>query len=78
MTVPQQIPEDLTYRFSHRHLLGIEGLSPDEISYLLDLADTSDPVIASEVAQLKPRIAVVGEMVALAKPVAQLAAQLGR
>lgn len=42
---------------------------------LLDLADTSDPVIASEVAQLKPRIAVVGEMVALAKPVAQLAAQ---
>ncbi|UUW88594.1 hypothetical protein [Pimelobacter simplex] len=42
---------------------------------LLDLADTSDPVIASEVAQLKPRIAVVGEMVALAKPIAQLAAQ---
>ena len=42
---------------------------------LLDLADTSDPVIASEVAQLKPRIAVVGEMVALAKPVAQLASQ---
>lgn len=42
---------------------------------LLDLADTSDPVIASEVAQLKPRIAVVGEMVALAKPVAKLAAQ---
>ena len=42
---------------------------------LLDLADTSDPVIASEVAQLKPRIAVVGEMVALAKPVAQLAAK---
>ena len=42
---------------------------------LLDLADTSDPVIASEVAQLNPRIAVVGEMVALAKPVAQLAAQ---
>ena len=42
---------------------------------LLDLADTSDPVIASEIAQLKPRIAVVGEMVALAKPVAQLAAQ---
>lgn len=42
---------------------------------LLDLADTSDPVIASEVAQLKPRIAVVGEMVALAKPIAQLATQ---
>ena len=40
MTAPQQIPEDLTYRFSHRHLLGIEGLSPDEITYLLDLADT--------------------------------------
>ncbi|MDP4015105.1 MAG: hypothetical protein Q8P38_10875, partial [Candidatus Nanopelagicales bacterium] len=42
---------------------------------LLDLADTSDPVIASEVAQIKPRIAVVVEMVTLAKPVAQLAAQ---
>jgi len=42
---------------------------------LLDRADTTDPVIASEVAQLKPRLAVVGEMVALAKPVAQLAAQ---
>ena len=40
MAAPQQIPEDLTYRFSHRHLLGIEGLSPDEITYLLDLADT--------------------------------------
>src|SRR5437660_1486808 len=26
-------------RFRHRHLLGIEGLSPDEISLLLDLAD---------------------------------------
>ena len=42
---------------------------------LLDLADTSDSIIASGVAQLKPRLAVVGEMVALAKPVAQLAAQ---
>ena len=38
-------------------------------------SDTSDPVVASEVAQLKPRLAIVGEMVALAKPVAQLAAQ---
>ena len=27
-------------RFRHRHLLGIEGLSPDEITLLLDLADT--------------------------------------
>ena len=26
--------------FAHRHLLGIEGLSADEINYLLDLADT--------------------------------------
>ncbi|HET7736377.1 MAG TPA: hypothetical protein VFK52_10405 [Nocardioidaceae bacterium] len=42
---------------------------------LLELADTSDPVVAAEVAQIKPRIAIVGEMVALAKPVAQLAAQ---
>jgi aspartate carbamoyltransferase catalytic subunit len=27
-------------RFRHRHLLGIEGLSPDEISLLLDLAES--------------------------------------
>ncbi|MBV8538072.1 MAG: aspartate carbamoyltransferase catalytic subunit, partial [Alphaproteobacteria bacterium] len=26
-------------RFRHRHILGIEGLSPDEITLLLDLAD---------------------------------------
>jgi aspartate carbamoyltransferase catalytic subunit len=26
--------------FSHQHLLGIEGLTPQEIGYLLDLADT--------------------------------------
>ena len=39
MTAPQQAPEDLTYRFSHRHFLGIEGLSSDEITYLLDLSD---------------------------------------
>jgi hypothetical protein len=37
--------------------------------------DTSDPVLASEVAQLKPRLAVVGEMIELAKPIARLAAQ---
>ena len=40
MAVSQQISEDLTYRFSHRHFLGIEGLSADEITFLLDLADT--------------------------------------
>ncbi len=25
--------------FRHRHLLGIEGLSPDDINHVLDLAD---------------------------------------
>ena len=49
--------------------------SLNEARGFLDLADTSDPVVAGDVAQLKPRIAVVGEMLALAKPVAQLAAQ---
>ncbi len=29
-----------SYRFQHRHLLGIEGLSPLEISSLLDLSDS--------------------------------------
>jgi hypothetical protein len=42
---------------------------------LLQDADTSDPEIASEVAQLKPRLAVVGEMIDLAKPMARLTAQ---
>jgi aspartate carbamoyltransferase catalytic subunit len=27
------------YSFGHRHLLGIEGLTPDDISHVLDLAD---------------------------------------
>src|SRR6202795_612073 len=28
------------YTFGHRHLLGIEGLTPDDINHVLDLADT--------------------------------------
>src|ERR1700726_2400055 len=27
------------YAFPHRHLLGIEGLAPDDINHILDLAD---------------------------------------
>src|SRR2546428_5882832 len=27
------------YTFGHRHLLGIEGLTPDDIDHVLDLAD---------------------------------------
>jgi aspartate carbamoyltransferase catalytic subunit len=27
------------YKFGHRHLLGIEGLGPDDINHILDLAD---------------------------------------
>ncbi|WP_299927347.1 hypothetical protein [uncultured Nocardioides sp.] len=42
---------------------------------LLQDADTSDPEIATEVAQLKPRLTVVGEMIDLAKPMARLTAQ---
>lgn len=42
---------------------------------LLRDADTTDPALARDVAQLKPRLAVVGEMVDLAKPMARLAAQ---
>ena len=33
------VSSDFLVRFRHRHLLGIEGLSPDEITLLLDLAD---------------------------------------
>ena len=36
---------------------------------------TSDPELASEVTQLKPRLAVVSEMTELAKPMARLTAQ---
>lgn len=42
---------------------------------LLQDADLSDPELASEVAQLKPRLAVVSEMIELAKPMARLTAQ---
>lgn len=66
------VPELTQDLFAHLHRA---SQSVTDARTLLDLADTSDPVIASEIAQLKPRIAVVGEMVALAKPVAQLAAQ---
>src|SRR3546814_14893428 len=38
--VPKEGREDEAYRFPHRHLLGIEGLSPDHITLLLDLADS--------------------------------------
>jgi aspartate carbamoyltransferase catalytic subunit len=31
----------MTYRFPHRHLLGIEGLSPQEILFLLDSAEAA-------------------------------------
>ncbi len=42
---------------------------------ILDEAGTTDPAVANDVAQLKPRVAVVGEMISLAKPMARLAAQ---
>jgi len=42
---------------------------------LLENADSSSPEGAIDVAQLKPRVAIVGEMVSLAKPMARLAAQ---
>lgn len=41
----------------------------------LQSADTSYPELAREVAHLKPRLAVVGEMIDLAKPTARLTAQ---
>ena len=66
------IPELTRELFGH---LNRASESLNEARGFLDLADTSDPVVAGDVAQLKPRIAVVGEMVALAKPVAQLAAK---
>ncbi|MBV8777156.1 MAG: aspartate carbamoyltransferase catalytic subunit, partial [Alphaproteobacteria bacterium] len=28
-----------SHAYRHRHLLGIEGLTPDDIGYVLDLAD---------------------------------------
>ncbi len=39
MTSAQPAPDIALYRFPHRHLLGIEGLSSAEITAILDLAD---------------------------------------
>ncbi|MDD9926780.1 MAG: aspartate carbamoyltransferase catalytic subunit [Rhodospirillaceae bacterium] len=39
MTSAQPAPDTALYRFPHRHLLGIEGLSATEITAILDLAD---------------------------------------
>lgn len=39
MTSAQPAPDIALYRFPHRHLLGIEGLSATEITSILDLAD---------------------------------------
>lgn len=66
------MPELTHELFAH---LNRASASVTDARALLEVAGTSDPVVASEVAQLKPRLAIVGEMVALAKPVAQLAAQ---
>ncbi len=66
------MPELTHELFAH---LNRASASVTDARALLEVADTSHPVVASAVAQLKPRLAVVGEMVALAKPVAQLAAQ---
>lgn len=67
-----EMPELTRELFGH---LNRASESLNEARGFLDLTDNSDPVVAGDVAQLKPRIAVVGEMVALAKPMAQLAAQ---
>lgn len=42
---------------------------------LLRDADTTDPALERDVAQLRPRLAVAGEMIDLAKPMARLAAR---
>ena len=39
MTSAQPAPDTALYRFPHRHLLGIEGLSATDITAILDLAD---------------------------------------
>jgi aspartate carbamoyltransferase catalytic subunit len=38
-SAPTSRPAESLGRFRHRHLLGIEGLSPDEITQLLDLSE---------------------------------------
>ena len=46
-----------------------------EAATLLGEAETSNPDVRAELAQLRPRVAVLGEMVELARPMAQMAAQ---
>jgi len=63
----------LIYEFYGHLTLASEALA--EARDLLEDLDACDPTVASDVAQLKPRVAVVGEMVSLAKPMARLAAR---
>jgi len=53
--------------------LTLASASLAEAHNLLSETDASDPEFARDVAQLGTRVAVVGEMVSLAKPVARLA-----
>ena len=60
-----------TYHFYGYLTLASESLA--EAHNLLRETDASDPEFARDVAQLEARVAVLGEMVSLAKPVARLA-----
>lgn len=55
--------------------LSLASRAVAEAREILDEADATEPAVANDAAQLKPRLAVVGEMVSLAKPMALLAAQ---
>jgi hypothetical protein len=60
-----------TYHFYGYLTLASESLA--EAHNLLSQTDATDPEFARDVAQLRTRVAVLGEMVSLAKPVARLA-----
>lgn len=55
--------------------LGRASHAIQEARELLTSLNTSDPALAADVAQLQPRVAILGEVVAIARPLAQLATQ---
>ncbi len=53
--------------------LGRAAVAVDEARDRLSQVDTSDTALAADVEQLQPRVAILGEVVNLARPIAQLA-----
>ena len=65
-----ELPNLVTELDTH---LGRAALAVDEARDRIAEVDTDDPPLAADVEQLQPRVAILGEVVNLARPIAQLA-----